>query len=71
MIRDIQQYQQQPYSFQRVEGLADALESLVIRTEDECYAQSLKVEPREEPSKGATPTTGRTTPVRPSKYSRR
>lgn len=53
MIREIQQYQQLPYSYPRVDVITDYLRLLKWKTEDECYAQSLKIEPREEAPKVA------------------
>lgn len=53
VIREIQQYQQLPYSYPKVDLIADYLKTLKFKTEEECYAQSLKIEPREEAPKVA------------------
>ena len=50
VLREIQQYQQLPYTFPRVDWMIDVLLTLEYKSEDECYAQSLKIEPREEAS---------------------
>jgi len=53
VIREIQQYQQLPYSYPKVDLIADYLKTLKFKSEEECYAQSLKIEPREEAPKVA------------------
>lgn len=51
VIREIQQYQQLPYTYPRVDLISNYLTSLTFKSEDECYAQSLKIEPREDTTK--------------------
>lgn len=53
VIQDVQQYQQTPYNLPAVEPLASLVLNLHTRSEDDCYKQSLKIEPRSEsPSRG-------------------
>ena len=58
VVRDIQQYQQLPYSFDKTESLFAALTALPAHTEDECYNQSLLVEPREDGKAAPRPSIG-------------
>ena len=51
VIREIQQYQQLPYTYPKVDQVCDYLRTLTFKSEEECYAQSLKIEPREDTTK--------------------
>jgi hypothetical protein len=50
IVQDVQKFQRLRFPFARLAEVQDALLRLPVRSEDDCYAQSIKVEPRETPA---------------------